>query len=310
MIILDGDKNFEPIENAIVTSGTFDGVHYGHQKILDRVVNLAKEKQGKSVVLTFWPHPRFVLNPNDDTLKLLSTFEEKAKQIEKSGIDYLIKMPFTKAFSQLSSEDFIRNVVIKKIGTKMLVIGYDHHFGKNREGSFEYLQQNADKFGFEVEEIPKQEIDHVGVSSTKIRKALTEGLVRDATDYLGHLYELTGTVVPGNQNGKKMGFPTANIEVKESFKLIPKDGVFAVRLVIAEKEYQGMLNIGFRPTLDGSRRVIEANIFDFDEHIYGEPITVRFVKRLRDEQKFSGLESLKNQLKLDKQKTLEILQVK
>jgi riboflavin kinase/FMN adenylyltransferase len=307
MIILDGDKILKPIKNAIVTSGTFDGVHYGHQKILQKVVKLAKERNGNSVVLTFWPHPRFVLNPNDNSLKLLSTFEEKAKQIENAGIDYLIKMPFTKEFSQLSSEDFINQIVIEKLGTQMLVIGYDHHFGKNREGSFEYLSENAERFGFQVKEIPKQEIDHVGVSSTKIRNALMEGKVRDATDYLGHLYELSGTIVGGKQNGSKMGFPTANIEVKESFKLIPKDGSFAVLLVIKGNTFKGMLNIGYRPTLDGSKKVIEANIFDFDEDIYGEAITVKFVKRLREEKKFKGIEALKKQLKLDKLKTLEIL---
>lgn len=308
MIILEGDNILEPIRNAIVTSGTFDGVHYGHQKILQRVVKLAKDKRGSSVVLTFWPHPRFVLNPNDDSLKLLSTFEEKAKQIENSGIDYLIKMPFTKEFSQLTSEEFINQIVIEKLGTKTLVIGYDHHFGKNREGSFEYLRENSERFGFEVEEIPKQEIDNVGVSSTKIRNALMEGKVRDSTDYLGHLYELSGTVVGGNKNGIKMGFPTANIEVKESFKLIPKDGSFAVLLAIDEKMYKGMLNIGFRPTLDGSRKVIEANIFDFDGNLYGKEITVKFVKRLRGEKKFDGIEALKNQLIQDKINTLEILE--
>ncbi len=308
MTILEGDKTFDTIKNAIVTSGTFDGVHFGHQKILDRVVNLAKEKKGKSVVLTFWPHPRFVLNPNDNTLKLLSTFEEKAKQLEKAGIDYLIKMPFTKAFSQLSSEQFIQKVLIDKIGTKTLVIGYDHHFGKNREGSFDYLRENADKFGFAVEEIPRQDIDNMGVSSTKIRKAISEGKVCDANEYLGYEYELTGTVVSGRQNGSKMGFPTANIRVKEGFKLIPKDGAFAVRLEIEGKLYKGMLNIGFRPTLDGSKRVIETNIFDFDERIYDKQITVRFVKKLRDEIKFSGIDALKKQLSEDKKIALGYLE--
>lgn len=307
MTILDGGKIFESIDNAIVTSGIFDGVHFGHQKILHRIMNLAKIKNGKSVVLTFWPHPRFVLNPNENSLKLLSTFVEKTRQIEKFGVDYLIKMPFTKEFSQLSSEDFVKKILIDKIGTKTLVIGYNHHFGKNREGNFKYLNQNTHKFKFKVEEIPRQDIDYVSVSSTKIRKAISEGKICDANEYLSYEYELTGIVVSGEQNGTKMGFPTANIEVKEPFKLIPKDGVFAVRVEVENKTYKGMLNIGFRPTLGGSKRMIETNIFNFNEKIYNKSITVKFVKKLRNEIKFNNINELKHQLSEDKKTALKYL---
>lgn len=300
MIILEGDKIEQPIRKAIVTSGTFDGVHFGHQKILKKVTKYAKSAGGHSVVITFWPHPRFVLRPDDHSLKLLSTFQEKADIMEQTGIDYLVKIPFTKQFSQLSSDQFIRQVLIDKIGTNKLIIGYDHKFGKNREGSFEYLKDNAHVFGFEVEEIPRQDIDHVGVSSTKIRTALTEGHVHTASEYLGRAYELSGKVITGQKMGSSIGFPTANIQVNETYKLIPRDGVYAVRVQIDGNIHNGMLNIGVRPTVDGHNRAIEVHIFDFSKDIYGAEITVNFVKRLRDEQKFEGVDQLKGQLKNDR----------
>jgi len=299
MIVLEGDRLTEKIPNAIVTSGTFDGVHIGHQKILNGISEQAKQCEGKSVVLTFWPHPRFVINPNEKGLKLLSTFEEKSKLIKESNIDYLVKLPFTKEFSKLSSEQFIRQILIDKIGTKKLVIGYDHHFGKNREGSFDYLKANTKKFGFEVQEIPRLDVDHIGVSSTKIRNALAYGKVEVANEFLGRHYELTGTVVHGEKLGVQIGFPTANIEVKEEYKLIPGNGVYAVKVSVGDQVHGGMMNIGLRPTVGGNSQKLEVNIFDFSGDLYNKSISISFVKWLRDEIKFGSISDLKNQLEKD-----------
>ena len=307
MVIIEGQRAIPEIQNAIVTSGTFDGVHFGHQKILRKIVNTAKELKGKSVVLTFWPHPRFVLFPEEKTLKLLSTFEEKAKLLEEVGIDYLVKVEFTKEFSQLSSETFIQNMLVNKLKTKKLVIGYDHRFGKNRTGSFEYLKENSDRFGFEVEEIPRQDIDDVGVSSTKIRQALFHGEVDKAAEYLGRFYSISGTVVKGKQIGTDLGFPTANVQVAEEFKLIPKDGSYAVRVEVNGVWHKAMLNIGIRPTVGGLHRVIETHLFEFEQQIYDQNIRIEFVKHLRDEKKFDSLDHLKSQLQKDKMASLEIL---
>lgn len=307
MEIVEGHQAIPNILNAIVTSGTFDGVHFGHQKILKKIVKTAKEFNGKSVVLTFWPHPRFVLFPEEKTLKLLSTFEEKAQLLEEVGIDYLVKVEFTKSFSQLSSETFIQNMLVEKLKTKKLIIGYDHRFGKNRSGSFEYLKENSERFGFEVEEIPRQDIDDVGVSSTKIRQALFHGEVDLAAEFLGRQYSIKGTVVEGKQIGSQLGFPTANINVAEEFKLIPKDGSYAVRAKVGNEWYKGMLNVGIRPTVGGLHRVIETHLFDFDQQIYDQRIQIEFVKHLRDEKKFDSLEELKTQLKKDKTTSIQLL---
>lgn len=307
MVIVEGHQAIPDIKNAIVTSGTFDGVHFGHQKILKKIVKTAKELNGKSVVLTFWPHPRFVLFPEEKTLKLLTTFEEKAKLLEEVGIDYLVKVEFTKSFSQLSSETFIQNMLVEQLKTKKLIIGYDHRFGKNRSGSFEYLKENSDRYGFEVEEIPRQDIDDVGVSSTKIRQALFHGEVDLAAGYLGRPYSLLGTVVRGKQIGTELGFPTANIHIEEDFKLIPKDGAYAVRTKVNGQWHKAMLNVGIRPTVGGLHRVIETHLFDFDQQIYEQQIQIEFIKHLRDEKKFDSLEDLKAQLQKDKVSSLALL---
>jgi riboflavin kinase / FMN adenylyltransferase len=247
------------------------------------------------------------LYPEDDTLKLLNTFEEKAELLKDQGIQHLIRIPFTKEFSQLTSEQFILEVLVKTIGTRKLVIGYDHHFGKNREGSFEQLKINAPRYGFEVEEIPRQEVDHVAVSSTKIRKALEEGDIDTANHFLGQPYRLSGRVVTGDRIGNTIGFPTANIEIDTKYKLIPSDGIYAVKVRHAHRTYGGMLYIGYRPTLQGTRRNIEVNIFDFNENIYGESLTIHFIKMLRGDQTFTGLDELKIQLEKDKKDALEVL---
>ncbi|MCZ6692877.1 MAG: bifunctional riboflavin kinase/FAD synthetase [Bacteroidetes bacterium] len=307
MKIYRGIEEFNPVQNAVVTSGTFDGVHLGHKVILKRLIQLAKKRQGESVVLTFWPHPRFVLYPNDTSLKLLSTFQEKASYLSDLGIDHLIKIEFTKKFSQLSSEEFIHNILIDKIGTKLLVIGYDHRFGKNREGSFQYLANNSHKYGFEIEEIPRQDIENIAVSSTKIRNALESGEIKTANEFIGNNYSLTGKVIKGSQIGRDLGFPTANIVVEESYKLIPADGAYAVKIGYQDRWYNGMLNIGFRPTVNGTTRTIETHIFDFNQNLYGQVLTIGFVEKIRGEKKFENLEALSKQLTLDRKDAMKIL---
>jgi len=301
MMVIEDLNNFKPPNNPVVTSGTFDGVHLGHQKILKRVVNLAKDINGTSVVLTFWPHPRFVLHKDASSLKLLNSFEEKCDILSELHIDYVVKIPFTKSFSQLTSLEFIDKILVKSLQTKVLVIGYDHRFGKHREGSFDYLLSNSHHFGFNIEEIPRLDVDHIGVSSTKIREFLTAGDVDHAKDYLGRFYSLRGQIIKGSQRGREIGFPTANIKIHERFKLIPKDGTYAVLINLDGEQHKGMLNIGFRPTVDGSERTIEVHIFDFRQNIYEKNIEVVFVKRLREERKFADLKSLKNQLSLDRE---------
>lgn len=306
MRIYEGLADFSPVRNAVVTSGTFDGVHLGHQKILNRIREIATAIDGETVLITFWPHPRLVLYPNEHNLRLLSTFEEKTKLLRQFGIDHLITIPFTKEFSQMTSEEFIRRVLMEKLQTKKLVIGYDHRFGKNREGSFEYLKANSAEFGFELEEISRQDVDEIGVSSTKIRKALESGDVRTAATYLGRPYELNGLVIKGQQIGRSIGFPTANIHIPNDYKLIPKDGVYAVETMVDGFLYKAMLNIGNRPTVDGSKKTVEANLFDFHGDLYDKQITVYFHEFLREERKFENLEALKNQLIQD-QKTAKAL---
>jgi riboflavin kinase / FMN adenylyltransferase len=307
MKIYEGLEDFHPIPNAVVTSGTFDGVHLGHQKIIQRIRNLARETQGETVLITFWPHPRLVLYPNEHNLRLLTTFEEKAVLLRQLGIDHLITIPFTPEFSQLSSEEFIKKVLIEKIQTKVLVIGYDHRFGKNREGSFEYLQANCKNFGFDLEEISRQDVEEIGVSSTKIRKALESGDIKTATAYLGRPYELNGLVVKGQQIGRSIGFPTANIHIPNSYKLIPHDGVYAVEAKVEGVLYKAMLNIGNRPTVDGTKKTVEAHLFDFQGDLYNKLITVYFKEFIREEKKFSNLDELKSQLVLDQKTAKSIL---
>ncbi|MCI0750858.1 MAG: riboflavin biosynthesis protein RibF, partial [Flammeovirgaceae bacterium] len=244
MKIYHGIDDFVRLPYAVVTSGTFDGVHVGHQKILARVKEIAARNKGETVVITFWPHPRMVLHPEDKSLKLLNTFEEKAALLKTQGIQHLVRIPFTKEFSQLTSEEFIHKILVDTIGTKKLVIGYDHHFGKNREGSFEQLKIAAPQYGFDVEEITRQEVDHISVSSTKIRHALESGDIETASHLLGQPYSITGRVMPGDKIGRLIGFPTANLEIDSQYKLIPSDGIYAVRVSLEHDWFEGMLYIG------------------------------------------------------------------
>lgn len=298
--------DFNPVRNAVVTSGTFDGVHVGHQKILSRLHEVADRNSGDTVVITFWPHPRLVLYPDAD-LKLLNTFEEKAELIKEQGVHHLLRIPFTKEFSQLSSEEFITRILVEKIGTRKLVIGYDHHFGKNREGSFEQLKLNGPKYGFEVEEISRQDVDHVAVSSTKIRNAIETADLNTATHLLGRPYSVSGRVVRGDKIGTQLGYPTANIEIDSIHKLIPTDGIYAVTVLHEHSKYGGMLYIGNRPTIDGVKKVIEVNIFNFTREIYGESLSIQFHAYIRGDIKFKDLDELKKKMKVDKEEALAIL---
>lgn len=307
MKVIDDLSEKHSFRNAVVTSGTFDGVHVGHRKILKHVIDLANSSGGESVVITYWPHPRFVLGNGWGSLKLLTTFAEKADVLAESGIDFLVKLPFTRKFSEMSSKSFIEDILINKIGTKKLVIGYDHRFGKNREGSFDYIKENQRQFGFDVDEIPRHDIDNVTVSSTKIRQALAEGQIEESSKLLGRDFSINGIVVKGDQLGRTMGFPTANISVQEEFKLIPRDGVYAVTVTINGETFKGMLNIGKRPTLNGAKHQIEVNIFNFSKDIYGLNVGIQFKKFLRAEAKFEGLDALKKQLYNDKEVALAVL---
>lgn len=307
MKIYHGLDDFSRLPCAIVTSGTFDGVHIGHQKILSRLREIAERNKGETVVITFWPHPRLVLHPEDDSLKLLNTFEEKADLLRDQGIKHLVRIPFTKEFSQLTSEEFIVKILVETIGTKKLVIGYDHRFGHNREGSFDQLKLNAPRYGFEVEEIPRQDVDHVTVSSTKIRIALESGDIETATHLLGKPYSLTGRVIMGDKLGRLLGYPTANIEIDTKYKLIPIDGIYAVTISHEHQQFKGMLYIGNRPTINGSKRNIEVNIFDFNKTIYGDQLSIHFHKLIRNDSKFHDLEALKQQLHMDKIEALKVL---
>ena len=301
-----GIEKFKKLNHAVVTSGTFDGVHLGHQKILTRLVEIAKKEDGHTVLLTYWPHPRLVLYP-DQEFNLLSSIEEKAEILDRMGIDHLVIIPFDMEFSSLSSSSFIQSILVDKIGTKKLVIGFNHRFGKNREGSFAELRKNATLYGFEVEEIPKQEIDHLSISSTKIRKALESGRVEISNEYLGRPYDLNGIVIRGDQMGRKLGFPTANIRIDFQQKLIPADGIYAVQVIVEGKTFNGMANIGFRPTFKGLEKRIEANIFNFDRDIYGQKISFLFYKKLRSEIHFPNPEALIEQLKTDEKQAIDAL---
>ncbi|GAB4244182.1 MAG: bifunctional riboflavin kinase/FAD synthetase [Ekhidna sp.] len=305
--VIDHLEDFEPPSFSVVTIGTFDGVHIGHQTILKKIVHDAKKHNGKSILITFWPHPRFVLGKDESTLKLLSTFDEKIKLVEEIGVDYILKVAFTPEFSNLSAREFVENILVEKVATRKLYIGYDHHFGNNREGNIDFLREVADTYGFDVNEIPRQDIDDIGVSSTKIRNALSEGKVEYANALLGRNYQLRGTVVHGNKTGRSIGFPTANIQLNESYKLLPADGAYAAYVTVERQQVKAMLNIGFKPTVDGTGRTIEAHLFNFAADIYGKTVEVSFVKSLRKEMKFDSLDQLKGQLALDREEALKIL---
>ena len=304
-------RSIEAYENTgrtAVTIGTFDGVHSGHRVIINQLKNAAQKINGESVLLTFFPHPRMVLYPDDNDLRLLNTINERIKLLEMAGIDHLIIYPFSKEFSRLSSTEFVRDILVNQLNVATLVIGYDHHFGRNREGSFEHLQELAPLYDFKVEEIVAQAIQQVNISSTKIRTSLNEGEINAANQFLGYNYFIEGTVVEGNQKGREIGFPTANIKVDEWYKLIPAKAVYAVKVFIDDTIYEGMLNIGTRPTINGTSETIEVNIFNFNKNIYNKTLRIEFYQRIRNEQKFEQFSDLKTQLEIDKEKTIQVFQ--
>ncbi len=298
LVTLHNISEFQKGEKTFVTIGTFDGVHFGHQRILEKLVSDAKKAGKKSILLTFFPHPRMVLQ-KDSSLELINTIEERKNLLAKTGLDYLIIHPFSKEFSRLTALAFVRDILVNQFNVSKLCIGYDHHFGKNREGNITQLQEYSKLYDFDIEEIPAQDIDDVSVSSTKIRKALAEGNVKTANTYLGYSFMLNGNVVNGKQLGGKIGFPTANIDVEEAYKLIPKTGVYVVRSTIKDEIIYGMMNIGKRPTVDGKHQTIEVHFFDFNQDLYEQSLTVELLYFLRDEHKFDSVEHLISQLQKD-----------
>ncbi len=301
-------SEYSPHSKAIVTVGTFDGVHIGHQKLLTTINELAEREGGESVMLTFSPHPRLVLFPDDNDLKLLNTLDEKIKRLEKTGLQHLIIHPFSLEFSRTTVLQYVSDILVGTLNVHKLVIGYDHHFGRNRSGNLENLKAMSPDFNFEVTEISAQEIDEVNVSSTKIRNALLSGDVAMARDFLGYCYTVSGRVVQGKELGRSIGFPTANIQLDDAHKLIPGNGVYACEILLADETYEGMVNIGTRPTVSETEdRNIEVNIFGLNQDLYGQELQIAFVSHMRNEQKFENVGALKTQLKIDASHAKSIL---
>ena len=293
-------------KRSVVTIGTFDGLHHGHQKIFKRVINSSKNKNLSSVVLTFFPHPRIILNKYND-IKMIDTLDEKILHINKIGIDSLIIHPFDKNFSLLSANQFIKDYLVEKLKMKHIIIGYDHRFGKGREASVTDLKNYASDYDFTVEEIQAQEIEKIAISSTKVRNSINNGDLKTTEKYLGRHFNLTGKVIKGDGLGKKIMYPTANIFIKEKYKIIPKDGVYLIKTFIKNKLYNGMMNIGHRPTIGANEKSLEVHLFNFNKDIYGEQISVDIISKIRDEKKFSSIEALKDQLVKDENHCLKLI---
>lgn len=301
--VFQGFDDIENIPHPVLTIGTFDGVHLGHQKIIKQINNLAEEIEGESVLYTFYPHPRMVLFPDSHGLKLIQTQQEKLDKLERMGLKNIIVYPFTKDFSRIPAIEFVRDFLVTKLKVKTLVIGYDHHFGRNREGNIDLLRELAPIYDFKVIEIDAKEIDEVDISSTKIRAALVEGDIALANSYLGEEFQINGKVVHGQKLGTKLGFPTANIDIESDIKLIPKNGVYATMVVRENnEEYYGLVSIGERPTVDKSGKIsIETYLLDFDGNLYDEYIKLKLLKRIRDEEKFDNLDQLINAMHKDEE---------
>ncbi len=296
--------DYDQIKDSVVTIGTFDGVHLGHQKIIKRLVAIAHAEQLQALVLTFFPHPRMVVQ-KDTSIKLINTIDEKADLIQDLGVDHLVIKAFTKDFSRLNSLEYVRDVLVNKLHVKHIIVGYDHHFGRNRTANIKDLKEFGAFYGFKVTEITAQEVGDVAVSSTKIRSALAEGSIKVANQFLGYNFMLNGTVVKGKGLGNTIQFPTANLQIEESYKLIPKKGVYLVQSIIDAKLVYGMLNIGTNPTVSDANEIsVEVFFFDFNLTLYGTALNIQFLDRIRDEIKFSGLKALKVQLEQDQQAAL------
>ncbi len=308
MLTIQHTEHFRIESPSIATIGTFDGVHLGHQKILSRLRQLKEETGLQTVVLTFEPHPRKVLFPEQKDLKLLTLVEEKLALLEKYGVDIAVVYPFSMKFASLDSEAYIEQILKKGLNVKHLVIGYDHKFGQKRSGNIDVLKQFSEAYGFAVEEISARDIDNIAVSSSKIRKALEEGNLKQASEFLGHHYFLNAVVIKGKQLGRTLGYPTANLKPESPEKLLPKIGVYFVEVIVNERSYHGMLNIGTNPTTDSDDQIkTEVHLFDFDSDIYGKSVQLNFIKRLRDEKKFSNLQELTKALDEDKRSCLQLM---
>lgn len=301
-------KDIERDPETVLTVGTFDGVHAGHRAIIDRVADKARERNARSMIVTFDPHPRDIINPGESGIKLLTTLQERCEILEELGIDIMLVIPFDRDFSLLSSEEFIRDIIHKKIGVRYFIIGYDHHFGRNREGTIETIKRLGKELNFEASVVSKREVGEKTVSSTAIRNCISEeGDVKQAAEFLQRPYRLNGTVVHGDKRGKKIGYPTANIKPEHVKKIIPQDGVYAVKIRIEDRWYDGMMNIGRRPTFEGETQTMEVHIFNFSQEIYGMEVQVRFYERIRNEKNFDGIDELKKQLKKDEIAAKELL---
>ena len=299
MKVFSSINEFNSTKKTIVTIGTFDGVHIGHQKIIEKLIQGSKNSDYESLILTFFPHPRMVLH-GTSSIKLLNTIDEKSSLLERMELDNLIIHPFNKEFSNLSAEEFVKTILVDALNIQKIIIGYDHRFGKNRAANIDDLIEFGEKYGFEVEQISAQEIDSVSVSSTKIRDAVANGTMAIANEFLGYNYLLSGKIIEGKQLGRTIGFPTANIKIEENYKLIPKNGVYIVNSIIEEKTVFGIMNIGLNPTVNGEDLSIEVHFLDFDIDIYNTEINVSVIDRIRDEQKFTSIDLLKEQILEDK----------
>jgi riboflavin kinase/FMN adenylyltransferase len=305
-MLIHNDINLFKAVNPVITIGTFDGVHHGHKEVIAKLKEIADRVHGESVIFTFYPHPRLVVSAHESNLRLLTTFNEKAHQLELAGIDHLVVYPFTIDFAELTYEKFISDILIKKLNLHTLVIGHDHRLGKNREGTYDNVISLSKKLHFNVEKIDTFLINGVDISSSKVRTALQKGEIEKANEFLGYPYQLTGMVTNGSQVGRNIGFPTANIIAADHSKLVPGEGVYAVMVEVEGKQYNGMLNIGFRPTINANadHRTVEVHLFNFEDNIYKKEITISFLKRIRSEKKFDSVEELKIQL-IEDQKTVE-----
>ena len=307
MKIYQSTINFSTNRKTIVTIGTFDGVHIGHQSILKKLIHSAREQKNESIVLTFFPHPRMVLQ-QDSSIKLLNTVDEKATLLEKFGLDYLIIQPFDETFSNMLAEDFVKNVLVDKLNIHKIIIGHDHRFGKNRIADINDLIDFGKKYNFEVEQISAQDIDEITISSTKIRKALLDGKIKLANQFLGYSYFISGYVIEGKKIGRTINFPTANIQINESYKLLPKNGVYVISSIINNVLYFGMMNIGKNPTIGENQQSIEVHFFELNENIYNKNLQISILEHIREEQKFNSLTELKAQLERDKLFSLNYIQ--
>ena len=306
MKIFNNIQSYSSEKESILTIGTFDGVHIGHNKILTKLVEESKKNNLSSLIMTFFPHPRMVLQKSQE-IKMINTMDEKIHLFEKTGVDNLIIQPFDENFSKIRAKEFVEEILVKKLKIKHIIIGYDHRFGKDREASVEDLKKFGLNYMFTVEEIAAQEIHSIAISSTKIRNAILKGEIKKCNEYLGRNFMLTGEVVHGDGLGKKINFPTANIEIIDTYKIIPKNGVYLVKAIINSEIYFGMMNIGVRPTIGGKNKSLEIHFFNFKDNIYNKTISVEIICKIRDEEKFSSIDELKIQLKKDEQFCLKLI---